>query len=84
MAEIGAVAVIIEPDPLKPGEQIRLGLGLGRDALTGQPTDRHAIRISSDTAVLLVLTASHAIRFLDVRVKPASWRAHGTAATTTP
>jgi len=25
-----------------------------------QPTDRHAIRISSDTAVLLVFTASHA------------------------
>jgi hypothetical protein len=25
-----------------------------------QPTDRHAIRISSDTAVLLVCTANHA------------------------
>jgi hypothetical protein len=36
------------------------------------------------TAVLLVCTVSHATWSSKDRVNPASWRAHGTAATTTP
>jgi len=45
---------------------------------------RQAIRISSQTAVLEVLTVSQAHWFSKARVKFESWRAHGTAATTTP
>src|SRR5215210_4235368 len=47
------------------------------------PTLRHAIRISCATAVLDVFTASHATWSSNARVKRVSWRAHGTAATTT-
>ena len=49
-----------------------------------QPTVRHAIRINSATAVFEVCTVSHAVWSSNWRVKPASCRAHGTAATSTP
>jgi hypothetical protein len=48
------------------------------------PTVLHATRISSVTAVLDVFVASHATYSSNARVWPASWRAHGTDATTTP
>jgi hypothetical protein len=49
-----------------------------------QPTVRHAIRISCETAVFDACTVSHATWSSNWRVNEASWRAHGTAATTTP
>ena len=51
---------------------------------TIDPTVLHATRISSVTAVLDVFVASHATCSSNARVWPASWRAHGTDATTTP
>jgi hypothetical protein len=44
----------------KPASRSRLADCSAITRLQIQPTDRHAIRISSDTAVLLVCTASHA------------------------
>jgi hypothetical protein len=55
-----AVADLVDPDPPEPIEQIDLPRGLAGDALEDLPTDRHATRISSATAVFDVLTASHA------------------------
>jgi hypothetical protein len=49
-----------------------------------RPTVRQATRSSSLTAALEVWTASHATVSSNARVKPEPWRAHGTAATTTP
>jgi hypothetical protein len=49
-----------------------------------RPTVRQATRSSSATATLEVWTASHAAVSSNARVKPAPWRAQGTAATTTP
>jgi hypothetical protein len=48
-----------------------------------QPTVRHAIRISCDTAVFEACTVSHATWSSNWRVNPESCLAHGTAATTT-
>jgi hypothetical protein len=48
-----------------------------------RPTVRHAIRISTQIAVFEVFTVSHATVSSKLRVNPAPWRAHGTAATTT-
>jgi len=49
-----------------------------------QPTVRHAIRISCETAVFDACTVSHATWSSNWRVNEESCRAHGTAATTTP
>ena len=51
---------LIDPDPLEPREQVapRLASAVTRSQI--QPTVRHAIRISCETAVLEVLTVSHA------------------------
>ena len=48
------------------------------------PTVRQAMRISAVAAVLEVWVASHATVSSKLRVCPASWRAQGTWATTTP
>jgi hypothetical protein len=47
-----------------------------------RPTVRRAIRINTQIAVFDVLTVNHATVSSKLRVNPASWRAHGTAATT--
>ena len=76
---------LIHPEALEPGEQVALGAAprrLTRSQI--QPTVRHAIRISCETAVLDVLTVSHATWSSKLRVNPESCLAHGTAATTTP
>jgi len=51
---------------------------------TIDPTVRHAIRSSSQTADLEVRTASQAARSSKSRVWPALWRAQGTAMTVGP
>lgn len=48
------------------------------------PTVRHATHISAVIADFEVRTASHAVCSSKSRVNPDPWRAHGTAATTTP
>jgi hypothetical protein len=48
------------------------------------PTDRHATRINSATAVFDVFTASHTTWSSNTHVNRAPCRAHGTAQTTTP
>ena len=52
--------------------------------LSIRPTVRQATRSSSATAAWEVWTASHAAVSSNAQVKPAPWRAQGTAATTTP
>jgi hypothetical protein len=64
------------PEGRQAREQVASLLGFGA-------TVRHAIRISTQIAVFEVLTVSHATVSSKLRVNPASWRAHGTAATTT-
>jgi len=49
-----------------------------------QPTVRQAIRISCETAVFEAWTVSQQTWSSNARVNAESWRAHGTAATTTP
>jgi len=51
---------------------------------TTEPTVRHATRINSVTAVLEVCVANQATCSSKASVCPASWRAQGTWATTTP
>ena len=51
---------LIDPDPSQAVQEIGFLLGFRGDTLDDGPTVRHATRISSATADLLVLTASHA------------------------
>lgn len=49
-----------------------------------RPTVRHEIRMYSQTADFEQFVASHATDSSKALVNPDLWRAHGTAATTTP
>lgn len=75
---------LVEPQLRQVTEQVTAGRRLRADALQIRPTVRHAIRNSWQIAAFEVLTASHAAVSSNERVNPASCRAHGTAATTTP
>ena len=55
-----AVADLVDPDPSQPVEQIDLAHASAATRSRIVPTDRHATRINSATAVFDVFTASHA------------------------
>jgi hypothetical protein len=78
------IEISSEPELGEAREQVASLLRLGAHALAdpsdGPPPDPYSRQI----AVLEVLTASHAAVSSKLRVNPASCRAHGTAATTTP
>ncbi len=78
------VADLIDPDPLQPGQRVRL-----RELLGGHPLDDMAdrppeMRISWVIVVFEHAAASHATWSSKNRVCPAPCRAHGTAAVITP
>ena len=79
-----AMRDLLYPDPAQTVEQIGLSLASTQTRSQIAPTVRHATRISSATADLLVLTASHAAWSSNARVNRESCLAHGTAQTTTP
>jgi acetyl-CoA acetyltransferase len=71
---------------LKDIAPTQLGTIAAKEAMSRaqiDPTVRHAIRISSATALREHWTASHAVWSSKERVNRDPWRAHGTAQTTT-
>ncbi len=80
-----AVADLIDPDPPQAIEQIDLALRLDHHALAdpadGAPRDAHQL---GHRSLAGVDRQPHATWSSKARVKRASWRAHGTAQTTTP
>ena len=75
---------LIKPQALKPGEQVALGWASAAtrsaDPADRSPRDPHQIRHRR----LARVDRQPRDLIFERRVNPASWRAHGTAATTTP
>ena len=65
------VGDLVDPDPAQPGETVDGGVDVGLDPVMIEPTVRHAMRISSVTAVLEHCTASQATVSSKAQVWPA-------------